>query len=144
MNLNTLGTVPSANHANSADTTINATNATNASNAANARNATHASNATNADHATHATTAGSAAISRLAYESATVTLSSTDSVTGHATCPNGLALVSGAQRVSDLGSDFVVSAFPVGRSEWQATAFGTDGNTMTVYAICAPAAMTTP
>ena len=123
INLGKLGTVPSAT------TATNATNAT---------------NATSATNATTATTAGSAPVSRLDYESSTVTLNGSGPVSGKALCPTGLDVVSGGAKVADEANDFVIDTFPLGKTGWQVSGFGDPGDAMTVYAVCAAAATTTP
>ncbi len=106
--------------------------------------ATTATNATNATNATTATTAGSAPLSRLDYEFSTVTLNGSGPVIGKAMCPTGLDVVSGGARVANENDDFVLDTFPLGKTGWQVSGFGDPGDAMTVYAVCAPAATTTP
>jgi hypothetical protein len=112
--------------------------------ATNADHATNANHATNADKATSATTAGSASISQLVYESAPVALSSSGPVAGTAACPVGLDVVAGGAHMSNQSNDFVIDTAPAGRTGWEASGFGADGDTMIVSAICAPAAQTAP
>ena len=54
------------------------------------------------------------------------------------------AIVGGSARVSDDTNDYVVDTFPAGRTGWHATGYELVGDTMTVYAICAPAAQVAP
>jgi hypothetical protein len=103
-----------------------------------------AATATNASNATTATTAGSAPLSRLDYEFSTATLNGSGPVVGKAMCPAGLDVVGGGARVANENDDFVIDTFPLGKTGWQVSGFGDSGDAMTVYAVCAPAATTTP
>jgi hypothetical protein len=106
--------------------------------------ATNADHAKNADQATSAVTAGSASISRLTYESTAVALSASGVTSGTVACPAGLDVVAGGALVSDHSNDFVIDTAPASHTSWEASGFGADGDTMTVSAICAPAAQTAP
>ena len=58
--------------------------------------------------------------------------------------PAGLDVVAGGAKVSDQSGDFVIDTAPAGQTGWQASGIGSDGDTMIVSAICAPAAQTGP
>ena len=93
-----------------------------------------------------ATSAGSAPIARLDYEDTVTAVPAGTSVTGTASCPNGLNLAGGGARVADDTTTSVNDSGPLNRATWQATASAvpTDDGSMTVYAICASAASVTP
>lgn len=117
--LSSLGTVPRAAHAASADSATNATNAA---------------------------VAGAAPISKLTYVTATVSVPGDDTLTtGTAACPAGTAVVGGGARIDDTSGGTIFGSYPAGKTGWSGdfTDFSTTA-TGTVYAICAPAAATTP
>lgn len=121
-----LGMVPSATHATSADTAASATNATNA---------------------TTATSAGSAPIAKLTYVTTPFTVPGDGTVTtGAATCPSGTNVTGGGASIDDTDSGSVIASYPAGKTGWNAVFQDFNGTqaTGTVYAICAPAAATTP
>jgi hypothetical protein len=95
--------------------------------------------------AVRSTSAGSAALSRLDYESTVTTLPAGTATTAIATCPDGLYLTGGGARVADDTTASVNDSAPLNRTTWEATGV-TDAvaGSMTVYAICAPAASVTP
>jgi hypothetical protein len=104
-----------------------------------------------ADHATSADTAssaGSAALSRLDYESKTVTVPSGGTITASVSCPSGFYATGGGARVSNDNDAYVNHSGPSSRTTWDATAYPyasvTPDTTMTVNVICAPAAAATP
>ena len=112
----------------------------------NATKATNATNATNSTNAVSATTAGSAAISKVTYASATVSVPNSGTaqlVT--ANCPTGTNVVGGGVQLADeSGSAVVLDSYPNGKTGWSADVanFGGAASNATVTALCAPAAAT--
>jgi hypothetical protein len=108
-----------------------------------------ATTATNATNAKSADTAKSSSIGSLQYVVVTHTFSGGGSTpeSATATCPSGLNVTGGGARVSDEPNDYVNDSYPEGRTGWTANGVhssATTGPTMTVTAICAPAATTGP
>jgi hypothetical protein len=111
-----------------------------------ATNATTAANATHATSATTATTAGSAPISNVTYVTATGTVTDTAVALVTATCPAGDTVISGGGTVADENDAFVDDTYPNQKTGWSVH-FSSGIATpiaVTVTAICAPAATTTP
>jgi hypothetical protein len=98
-------------------------------------------------NATSADSADSAALGRLDYQSATVSVPSggPTATRGTANCPTGLFATGGGAKMTDPNNGFIVDSNPVGKTGWEATGYSQTGTqNMTVYVICAPAASTTP
>jgi len=126
--LSSLGTVPSASHATSADSATNATNATNAANA---------------------TTAGSAPVAKLTYVTTPFSVLDDGNLNPDtATCPAGTNVTGGGANIADTTNGVILASYPAGKTGWTGVfqEFGNTGSTTTgtVYAICAPAASTSP
>jgi hypothetical protein len=93
-------------------------------------------------------------LARVDYEKATGTFTAANSTSGNtplvvtASCPPGLSVIGGGATVSNEGNDFVNDSGPTpARNGWTANGFVVItpvGQTMTVTAICAAAASTTP
>jgi hypothetical protein len=113
----------------------------------NADHATNADNATNAANATKATTAGAAPVASLAYVTTPFTIPNTGNpATDTATCPAGTFVTGGGTSINDTTNGFIVASYPAGKTGWTGVFedFGPTPTTAFVYAICAPAATTTP
>lgn len=112
INLSKLGTVPNAAKAGSATT------------------------------ATSATTAGSAPISTVTYVAATGTIPASNALLLTATCPAGTTVIGGGGSISDESNGYVNDSYPNGKTGWSVDYVGASGVSVTVTAICAPAAAT--
>jgi hypothetical protein len=101
-----------------------------------------------ATHAASADSATSSPLARLDYVSKTIDAPATFlPATTTVSCPAGLNIVGGGASVSDSNNAYVNDSAPINRTTWQATVYpysGAPAATMTVYAICAPAASLTP
>jgi hypothetical protein len=98
-------------------------------------------------NADSADSADSAAVSRLDYQSATVSVpgGNTTAIRGTANCPQGLFATGGGAKMADPNTGFIADTNPVGKTGWEATGFANVGTqNMTVYVICAVAASTSP
>ena len=103
-----------------------------------------AATATNATNATTATTAGSAPIAKVTYVTTTGSSASTGT-TLTANCPAGTIVTGGGAYVADTINVFVNDSYPVGKTGWTADFFGSSPTpSVSVTAICAPAAATAP
>ena len=102
--------------------------------------------AASAATATTATTATSAPVSRLDYTSAVVAVPAGGSAVTRATinCPTGLSPTGGGAKMADPFNGFISDTNPVGKTGWEATAYSSTAQNMTVFVICAQAATTTP
>jgi hypothetical protein len=102
--------------------------------------------ATTATNATNATAATNAPVSRLDYASAVVSVPAGGSTVTRGTinCPTGLSATGGGGKLADPFNGFLTDTNPVGKTGWEATAYSTIVQNMTVYVICAQAATTTP
>lgn len=103
--------------------------------------------AASAATATTATTAGSAPVSRLDYASAVVAVpaGASTATRGSVSCPTGLSATGGgAKMMADPLNGYITDTNPVGKTGWEASAWSTVAQNMTVYVICAQAATTTP
>ncbi len=98
-----------------------------------------------AQHATTADTATSASISRVTYVSSTVPVDTAGlpfSYIGTVSCPAGTIVTGGGASVPSITDGRVDESYPVGNTGWTADFEGL--TTGTIYAICAPAAATSP
>ena len=99
-------------------------------------------------NAESAESADSAALARLDYRSAVVSVpgGASTATRGTATCPAELFATGGGAKMADPNNGFIADTNPVGKNGWEATGFAAPGATqnMTVYVICAPAESTTP
>jgi hypothetical protein len=104
--------------------------------------------ATHATSADSATSAGSSPLARVHYEVKTVNVPSTFMpLTSTVACPGGLYLAGGGATVSDPNNAYINDSAPINRTTWQASVYpysGAPASTMTIWAICAPAASVTP
>jgi hypothetical protein len=96
--------------------------------------------------ATTATSATSAPVSRLDYTSAVAAVPAGGTVATRATinCPTGLSPTGGGAKMTDPFNGFIADTNPVGKTGWEATAWSSTAQNMTVYVVCAQAATTTP
>jgi len=90
--------------------------------------------------------ATSSPVSRLDYASAVVAVPAGGSITTRATvnCPTGLSPTGGGAKMTNSVDGFITDTNPVGKTGWEATAWSSIAQNMTVYVICAQAATTTP
>ena len=103
--------------------------------------------ATHAGSADSATSATSAPLSRLHYEKVVMPIPGNNgSATAVATCPTGLRLTGGGATVASDADAYINDSGPLNSTTWEATgnAYSVQASSMTVYAVCAPAASVTP
>jgi hypothetical protein len=101
-----------------------------------------------AAHAGSADSATSSPIARVHYESKTIDTPTTFMpATTTVSCPAGLNLIGGGATVSNPNNAYINDSAPIDKTTWQATVYpysGSPASTMTLYAICAPAASVMP